>query len=171
MTRASGVLMHISSLYGKYSVGSFGDEAKEFIDFLEKSGFSYWQVLPFCMPDPYYSPYQSYSAFAGNPWFIDLPQLHAQGLLTDKELAESEQCDKYSCEFERLEKERLKLLKKAASRVKDTEPIDEFMSQEPQLENFCRFMALKESNNNLPWFEWTNTEYSAEVEFMWRFIQ
>ena len=51
MKRASGVLMHISSLPGAYSVGSFGKEAKVFVDFLEKGGFSYWQTLPFCMPD------------------------------------------------------------------------------------------------------------------------
>ena len=72
MKRASGVLMHISSLFGDYSIGSFGESAKYFIDFLKDSGFSYWQVLPFCYPDDYNSPYKSYSAFGGNPYFIDL---------------------------------------------------------------------------------------------------
>ena len=66
MKRSSGVLMHISTLFGNYSIGSFGENAKQFIDFLEKGGFSYWQVLPFYMTDEYNSPYQSYSAFSAN---------------------------------------------------------------------------------------------------------
>ena len=67
MIRASGVLMHLSSLYGDYSIGSFGKEAKEFVDFLARGGFTYWQVLPFCMADDCHSPYKSYSAFGGTP--------------------------------------------------------------------------------------------------------
>ena len=64
MKRASGVLMHVSSLYGSDSIGCFGKEAKEFIDYLEKGGFSYWQVLPFCIADDCNSPYKSISAFS-----------------------------------------------------------------------------------------------------------
>ena len=59
MKRSSGVLMHISSLFGEYSCGSFGHEAREFIDFLSDSGFKSWQVLPFCLPDSCNSPYKS----------------------------------------------------------------------------------------------------------------
>ena len=70
--RASGVLMHVSSLYGDYSCGSFGAEAKEFIDFLKESGMSYWQVLPFGPTDSYNSPYASLSAFAGNINFVKI---------------------------------------------------------------------------------------------------
>ena len=66
MKRSSGVLMHISSLWGDYKIGSFGAEAKEFVDFLTQCGFSYWQVLPFCMPDECNSPYKSFGAFSGN---------------------------------------------------------------------------------------------------------
>ena len=79
MERKSGVLMHISSLYGDYSIGSFGKEAFEFIDFLSDCGFSYWQVLPFCMVDEYNSPYKSYSSFSGNYLFVDLQSLHEEG--------------------------------------------------------------------------------------------
>ena len=89
--RASGVLMHISTLHGDYSCGSFGKEAKEFVDFLADAGFSYWQVLPFCIPDDCASPYKSNSAFAGNPAFIDLPTLAGEGLLTAKELESARQ--------------------------------------------------------------------------------
>ena len=86
MERKSGVLMHVSSLFGKYSSGSFGEEAKYFVDFLADCGFSYWQVLPFCMTDEYNSPYKSYSSFSGNPYFVDLPTLYEKGLLTAEEL-------------------------------------------------------------------------------------
>ena len=75
LERKSGVLMHISSLWGEYSSGSFGKEAFEFIDFLKNSGFSYWQVLPFVIPDECNSPYKSYSTFGGNPYFVNLDLL------------------------------------------------------------------------------------------------
>ena len=86
MNRSSGVLLHVSSLPGEYGCGSLGNNAKEFIDFLRDSGFSYWQVLPFCLPDEFNSPYKSYSAFSLNPFFIDLPQLFEEGLITKEEL-------------------------------------------------------------------------------------
>ncbi|MBQ9130579.1 MAG: 4-alpha-glucanotransferase, partial [Clostridia bacterium] len=65
MKRSSGVLMHVSSLWGGYSEGAFGSSAYEFIDFLKESGFSVWQVLPFCLPDERNSLYKSFSAFSG----------------------------------------------------------------------------------------------------------
>ena len=68
--RASGVLMHISSLSSPYGIGSMGKEAREFVDFLKKSGQSYWQILPVCPTSYGDSPYQSFSTFAGNPYFI-----------------------------------------------------------------------------------------------------
>ena len=86
MNRSSGVLAHISSLPGDHSIGSFGAKAREFIDFAASCGFSYWQTLPFCMIDECNSPYKSFSAFAGNPYFIDLPTLCEQGLITKEEL-------------------------------------------------------------------------------------
>ena len=76
LQRASGVLLHISSLYGDYSSGSFGEAAIEFIDFLVECGFTYWQVLPFCVTEECNSPYKSYGAFSGNPFFVDLPTLY-----------------------------------------------------------------------------------------------
>ena len=98
MKRESGVLMHVSSLFGNYSSGSFGEEARYFIDFLCEAGFSVWQVLPFCMPDEYGSPYKSYSAFGANPYFIDLPTLYEAGLLTAEELNAARQSTPYLCE-------------------------------------------------------------------------
>ena len=171
MKRASGVLMHISSLWGDYSEGAFGDEALEWIDFLCDCGFSYWQVLPFCLPDEYNSPYKSYSAFSGNPFFIDLNKLEKQGLITKAELTEATQETPYSCEFDRLQEERFELLKKAASRFNDKSAIEEFRKNYPYTDNFCRFMALKEVNNNDEWYDWTVDVPNEETLHTWRFIQ
>ena len=127
MKRKSGVLMHISSLFGGYSVGSLGKEAEYFIDFLADSGFSYWQVLPFCIPDSYGSPYKSPAAFGLNPYFIDLPTLYEEGLLTEEELVSARERTPYLCEYERLLKARIGLLYRAAMRIKDREEIVRFI--------------------------------------------
>lgn len=171
MDRKSGVLMHISSLFGDYSIGSFGEEAEYFIDFLKEAGFSYWQVLPFCMADHFNSPYQSYSAFGGNPYFVDLKRLYKKGLLTKEELDSAMQKTPYVCEFDRLREERFLLLQKAASRVEDCSAMDEFFADQPHLLEFCRFMALKEKNNQLPWNEWTVETYDEDIFFTWKLIQ
>ena len=173
MNRASGVLMHISTLYGDYSIGSFGKNAKEFVDFLADCGFSYWQALPFNMSDEVGSPYKSYGAFSGNPYFIDLDILAEKGLLTSDELLDSKQITPYSCEFERLEQNRLELLKKAASRVcqEEREKIHRAISIKKPIYDFCYFMALKEANGYAEWIDWTTVEYNAETLFAWEFIQ
>ncbi len=173
MKRASGVLMHISTLYGDYSIGSFGKNAKEFVDFLVDCGFSYWQVLPFNMSDDCGSPYKSYGAFSGNPYFVDLDILFEKGLITLAELSEAKQHTPYSCEFEKLEEDRLALLKKAALRVchEERTKIERTVFAKRPIFDFCRFMALKEANNYAEWHEWTNDSYDAEVLFAWEFIE
>ncbi|MBR5155708.1 MAG: 4-alpha-glucanotransferase, partial [Clostridia bacterium] len=171
MKRASGVLMHITSLWGDYSCGSFGDSACEFIDFLAECGFSFWQVLPFCPTDDYNSPYKSYSTFAGNPFFVDLEELAKENLITKEELAAAKQQTPYSCEFERLNQERYSLLLTASKRIETPEKINEFISQNPYLEDFCEFMSLKDANGQKPWWEWEKNEPQADVLFMWKFIQ
>ena len=171
MKRASGILMHISSLPGEYSVGSFGKEAKAFVDFLEKGGFSYWQTLPFCMPDECNSPYKSYSSFGGNPFFIDLPTLYDKGLITKEELESAKQKSPYLCEYERLNKERLILLKKASSRVKNKAEISKFINQNPYLAKAAEFLALRDANDSSEWQKWTVSCADEDVKFMWEFIQ
>ena len=169
--RASGVLLHISSLYGDYSIGNFGKPAKEFIDFLEKCGFSYWQVLPFCMADECNSPYKSYSAFGGNPYFVDPEALYNKGLITAKELEQARQKTPYSCEFERLKNERMELLFKASKRVSDKSEILKFIADHPYLSKCCEFMALKKANNDAEWTKWTTEKYDDEILFLWQFIE
>lgn len=163
--------MHISSLWGNYSVGSFGKEATEWIDFLADSGFTYWQVLPFCVPDALNSPYTSYSAFSGNPYFIDLPALAMDGLLTREELEQAKQRSPYVCEFERLKEERLPLLRKACARFTEWDKVDAFLDAHPHSERFCAFMALKKANGALPWNEWTVTDPDQEEVRFWAFTQ
>jgi len=169
--RNSGVLMHISSLPGKYSCGSFGKSAKDFIDFLEDCGFSYWQVLPFCPVDEYNSPYKSYSTFAGNPYFVDLDILAEKGLLTAEELKTAEQESPYLCEFERLSVQRYELLMAASKRVRNKKEIEQFVAENPYIDSFCRFMALKSANDDAEWQKWTVDAADEDELFMWKFIQ
>ena len=173
MERKSGVLMHVSSLWGDYSCGSFGNAAREFIDFLSRGGFSYWQVLPFGLVDECNSPYKSYSTFGGNPYFVDLESLYKDGLLTSAELASAKQNTPYSCEFDRLRSDRVNLLITASQRVSAElrDKINKFIDPNKHLSDFCRFMALKSANNDAEWTEWKAEVHSPEVEFGWRFIQ
>ena len=80
--RASGILLPVTSLASPYGIGCFSKEAYEWIDFLEKSGQTFWQILPLGPTSYGDSPYQSFSTFAGNPYFISLEELIEQGLLT-----------------------------------------------------------------------------------------
>lgn len=79
MKRGSGILMHISSLPGKYGIGTLGKSAYLFADFLKQSGQKYWQILPLGHTGYGDSPYQCFSAYAGNPYFIDLDILKDEG--------------------------------------------------------------------------------------------
>ena len=173
MTRASGVLMHVSSLHGEYSIGSFGAEARQFADFLSDSGFSYWQVLPFCMTDDCNSPYKSYSAFGGNPFFIDLPTLYLKGLISRAELDAAKQKTPYLCEYSRLSEERLDLLRLAASRIGESgrAEVALCMKRYPELDEAARFLALREANGGARWQEWTVPTPDEKELFLWQFIQ
>ena len=173
MERKSGVLMHVSSLWGDYSCGSFGRAAKEFVDFLSAGGFSYWQVLPFGLVDECNSPYKSYSTFGGNPYFVDLESLFEEGLITSEELNSARQSTPYSCEFDRLSKERVNLLLTASKRVNNElrEKVNSFIDNNSHLKDFCRFMALKYANEDAEWVSWSIKDFNEDIEFGWRFIQ
>ncbi len=172
MERKSGVLMHVSSLWGEYSEGSFGDPAREWVDFLADCGFGYWQVLPFCLPDDCNSPYKSTGAFSINPRFIDLPTLFKRGLLSKEELAAAKQKSPYACEFDRLDRERFDLLALAAGRFADQRAVVErFLEKHPETDRFCRFMALKAANGDREWNEWDVDTPDAESLWVWQFTQ
>ena len=84
--RKSGILMHLSSLPGPYGIGTMGKSAYEFVDFLEKAGQAYWQILPLSPTGYGNSPYQSFSTYAGSPYLIDLDTLVEEGLLKREEI-------------------------------------------------------------------------------------
>lgn len=170
-SRSSGVLMHISSLFGDYSCGTFGDECKYFIDFMSDCGFKFWQVLPFTTVDEFGSPYKSFSAFAGNPYFIDPKTLHKNGLITENELESCRQNTPYACEFDRLFTERMAILKSASKRFPDKEKVEKFAASHGHIEKFCEFMALRQANEGRLWTKWTVTEPDPDTVFMWKFIQ
>ena len=83
--RTSGILLPVASLPSKYGIGAFSKEAYKFVDTLEKAGQSYWQILPLGPTGYGDSPYQSFSTFAGNPYFIDLEKLIKKGWITKDE--------------------------------------------------------------------------------------
>ena len=91
--RKCGVLCPIFSLPSPYGIGTMGKSAYEFVDLLEKAGQSYWQILPIGQTGYGDSPYQSFSTFAGNPYFIDLDLLREEGLLTLSECEQVEVCE------------------------------------------------------------------------------
>ena len=156
--RTSGILMHISSLPSPYGIGTMGKEARKFVDFLDKSGQTYWQILPICPTSYGDSPYQSFSSFAGNPYFIDLDYLCKDKLLTKKECLSYEWGENPEfVEYGTLYENRFPLLKKAYQRFKKALPDDfaDFCEKNSDwLEDYALFMALKDANGGVAWFEW-----------------
>ncbi len=156
--RKSGVLLHISSLPSPWGIGTLGAEARRFIDFLSDSGQSYWQILPVSPTGFGDSPYQSFSSFAGNPYFIDLDMLNESGLLN-----KSEYCNiNWSVDQERVDyglvfDNRFGVLRNAAARLLDKENGDynKFCVEEAYwLDDYTLFMALKDSHGGSPCTTW-----------------
>lgn len=171
--RRSGVLLHISSLPGPYGCGSFGRGARQFVDFLAAAGFTYWQVLPFAWPDDGGSPYKSVSAFAGNPYFIDLDELADEGLLIKDELVGLVEAQPYVCDFDALQK-RFPLYLAASRRVNGEKrrAVFSFVEKNPRLESFCHFMAKREANGGKPFRQWdSGIQEDADLFFMHCFLQ
>ncbi|MBQ6846995.1 MAG: 4-alpha-glucanotransferase [Oscillospiraceae bacterium] len=153
MKRCGGVLMHISSLPGKYGIGTLGENAKKFADFLHNCKFKVWQVLP-CGPcDEYNSPYSGKSAFAGNIYFIDPEMLYNEFLLTEEDLNKCECDDIYVTGYEFLYKTREEIFRKAFDRFQNREKVLDFAKENPWVEDYALFCALKKENS-APWYEW-----------------
>ncbi len=154
--RESGVLMHISSLPGKYGIGTMGKEAFAFVDFLHAAGQSYWQILPLTPTGYGDSPYQSASAFAGNHYLIDLEALVADGLLPEAEVEAIHWSDREDkADFGLLYQNRLNVLRLAYRRFEGGEAFSEFCGENSGwLPDFALFMALREENGGKPWYQW-----------------
>ncbi|GAU76788.1 4-alpha-glucanotransferase [Fusibacter sp. 3D3] len=157
--RSSGILLHISSLPGDYGIGDFGKGAYDFIDFLEHSGQCYWQILPIGITGYGDSPYQSFSAYAGNPYFIDLNELIQLGYLDRKQVEKADLGNhKHKIDYKKLYDYKMPLLKEAYenAKIKLRHELDRFLQAEGDwLENFALYMALKGFNGNQSWTNWT----------------
>ena len=155
--RKSGILMHISSLPGPYGIGTMGKSAYEFIDFLARAGQRYWQLLPLNPTGYGDSPYQSFSAYAGNPYLIDLDQLIREGLLTREEVeAVDWGSDPCRVNYYSLYQNRGRLLALACSRFASNEDFRVFLEENHWwLEDYALFMALKERFHGKPWQDWS----------------
>lgn len=169
--RKSGVLMHITSLPGEYSIGSLGEPARQFIDKLAEAGFSLWQVLPLSMTDEVGSPYKSAASFGANPYLIDLPKLYEEGLLTAEELRSAAQDGGGRVEFSRIFRDRLELLRLAASRVVDRSEIIAYVDARPELSRAAYFLALKDVNGGKEWQRWDNFDCPIDELFFRQFIE
>jgi len=153
--RAAGVLLPVSSIPSPYGIGSFGKEARNWVDFLHDAQQSYWQILPLTPTGEGDSPYQSFSAFAGNPYFIDLDTLYEQGLLKREEYADIDwgASDK-SVDYTKMYQHREPVLRKAFSRFKDDAALDAFIEGNPWFEYFSLYMVIKETQGLHSWLEW-----------------
>ncbi len=157
--RCAGILMPVASLPSKYGIGDFSQSAYKFIDFLHESGQSIWQILPMGPLSYGDSPYQSPSAFAGNPYFISLDDLKDEGLLYEEEIKAQDFGDEPNkTDYKKLYENRYPLLKKAFNRWLGQEDEDYlcFLSENTYwLDDYTLFMALKECNNGKSWSSWS----------------
>lgn len=149
MERKCGVLLPVFSLPSKYGIGTFGREAYRFVDFLKRSGQSYWQILPLNPTSFGDSPYQSFSAFALNPYFVDLDLLKSDDLLSEEELVPFRIAYAESIDYGRLYQTRFKILRTAFHNARErgllnARVFSSFQEEEaPWLSPYASFMVLK----------------------------
>ncbi|MBQ6814002.1 MAG: 4-alpha-glucanotransferase [Lachnospiraceae bacterium] len=186
--RTSGVLLPITSLPSEYGIGCFDEEAYTFVDILKEAGQKYWQVLPFGHTSYGDSPYQSFSTFAGNPYFVSLKELIKKGYITeaDCEAAQMEGHPEY-VDYERIYKGRYKVLRKAfeKSNIRNEWEYRKFVDENRSwLIDYALFMAIKDANDGDSFIEWDDDiklrkpealnhyheKYKEDVEF-YCFIQ
>ena len=154
MNRASGLLLHITSLPSPYGVGTLGKSAYEFIDFLHRARQKYWQVLPLTPTGYGDSPYQSASTFAGNPYLIDLDILKNQGLLTDEDIGSDWGNDARRVNFGLLYNRRRQVLEKAFSRFDRSKMSGYIDKNSWYLKDWALFCALKDRFKGTCWADW-----------------
>lgn len=186
--RASGILLPVTSLPSRYGIGSFSREAYKFVDFLKASGQTYWQMLPLGPTGYGDSPYQSFSTFAGNPYLIDLEALVKEGWLTKAE------CEAYDfgdnpqyVDYEKMYFSRFPILRTAYERsdIRDDTKYQAYcQDQAAWLDDYCLYMAVKNSFGGASWSEWDEDiryrqeealqrykkTYEDDIEF-YRFLQ
>lgn len=186
--RKSGILLPVSSIPSRYGIGTFSRQAYEFVDFLAQAGQTYWQILPLGPTGYGDSPYQSFSTFAGNPYYIDLETLAAEGYLT------KEDCEQYdfgedagTVDYEKIYLSRFKILRKAfhGSNIEQNREFQDFVEKNSfWLEDYALYMAVKNAFDSVSWIEWDEDirlrkesaleryreEYEEDIAF-YRFVQ
>lgn len=167
MQRTAGILLPVSSLPSAYGIGCFSKEAYDFVDWLKEAGQTYWQILPLGVTSYGDSPYQSFSAFAGNPYFIDLDALVQEGALTAQECGAVNFGRKAAdIDYKRLYQGRGQLLRLAYSRsdISKNEAYRAFCAKNAWwLEDYALFMAVKDRFEGKPWTEW-----AEDIRLRWQ---
>lgn len=158
MNRSAGILLSVTSLPGRYGIGCFSKSAYDFVDWLREAGQTCWQILPLGPTSYGDSPYQSFSTFAGNPYFISLEELTEEGVLTKKECQSADFGKRADdIDYEKIYKNRYPLLHKAYERSRISEDPDYVCFAEENrwwLADYALFMAVKERFGGAPWTEW-----------------
>ena len=163
--RASGILLHLTSLPGKHGIGDLGPDAHAFIDFLARSGQSWWQFLPtgptsMALDN---SPFMCRSVFAGNPLLISLEMLQADNYLSADDLAQAPEFSLYTTDYAGVASYKKPLLRKAFKEFTRTEPDKKFetfcRNHRQWLDNYALFMTFREKFDLSPWYEWP--DYAA----------
>lgn len=153
--RSAGILLHVSSLPSSYGIGSLGEAARMWVDFLHEAGQSFWQILPLGPTIYGDSPYSSPSAFAGNPYFIDLDVLCEEGLLERSEYSDIKWCrSEKRVDYDLIGRHRGSVLRKAFARFKDESALDGFVKQNPWAEDYGLYMAITTTQKQSSWTEW-----------------
>ena len=159
--RATGILLHPTSLPGRFGIGDLGDEAYGFVDFLVAAGQSLWQVLPLGPTGTGASPYSCDSAFAGNTLLVSPQKLVAAGLLSEAEVTETQCLSEERVDFDQVRKCKTALLAVACKRFNEsgnTDLRDEYESfcraQRFWLEDYALFQAVKEQQRGSAWTDW-----------------
>ncbi len=183
--RGAGILLPISSLASSYGIGTFGKEAYHFVDFLKEAKQKYWQVLPLGPTSYGDSPYQSFSAFAGNPYFIDLDTLIEENLLTAEDVNLDWGSDPTNVDYEKIYNNRFVVLQKAFKNFTPDEDYQQFITENDWwLQEYAPYMAIKSYFDNASWQDWDEdirtrrpdivAEYEevlAEEISFWKFTQ
>ncbi len=160
ISRSSGILLHPTSLPGKYGIGSLGAEARRFVDWLSESGQKIWQILPLGPTDFSHSPYQCYSAFAGNADLIDLDELVQSGLIKEEELVPLKAFPLESIDYHSVRKFREPHLHNAFLRFRETGGFgwDNYLTFWDEnawwLESWSLFYACRKNNKGKDWSYW-----------------
>ena len=189
MARSAGILMPITALPSPYGIGTMGQAAYDFVDFLKASGQKYWQLLPVGPTSYGDSPYQSFSTYAGNPYLIDLDMLCDEDLLSKEDLRKIDWgSNEQYVDYEKIYNERFKVLRQAYENFKsrDQQAYWDFMRDEDRwLTDYALYMAVKKLFDDKPWIDWPDhlikyrnpatinhyLNYLNEDVMFWKFVQ